>query len=92
MKILVHLALLVLLASAQTAQDDLVDPASINYPADVNFQIYSGYFDIWQNGSQLIHYVFLTSQNNPATDPLLFWTNGGTPTALSRAACFTGAA
>jgi hypothetical protein len=36
---------------SNSAKDDLVDPTAINYPADVKFDIYSGYFDIWNNGS-----------------------------------------
>lgn len=46
------------------------------YPAFTNFQMYSGYSPI--NGtSKEVHYMLLTSQNDPVNDPLVIWFNGG---------------
>lgn len=36
---------------------------------------YSGYVDV--TDSKSLHYVFVTSQNDPTTDPVLVWLNGG---------------
>ena len=46
-----------------------------NAPA-FSFQLYSGYLEVGSLGKQL-HYVFYTSQNKPATDPVVLWLNGG---------------
>ena len=49
----------------------------------INFRQFSGYLDIPGNSkssssnSKFIHYWFVESVNNPATDPVVFWTNGG---------------
>ena len=40
------------------------------------FKFYSGYVNITDTNSAM-HYLFLESQNQPATDPLLVWLNGG---------------
>ena len=42
---------------------------------DVNFNQFSGYLNI--NGTKNNHYWLVESTNNPATDPVAFWTNGG---------------
>ncbi|CAG9322917.1 unnamed protein product [Blepharisma stoltei] len=42
-----------------------------------NFDTYSGYLDIPNSNGKSLHYVLVESQNNPATDPLLLWLNGG---------------
>ncbi len=36
---------------------------------------FSGYLNI--SDDKLIHYVYYESENNPVTDPVVFWTNGG---------------
>uniref|UniRef100_A0A7S3KQX2 Carboxypeptidase n=1 Tax=Euplotes crassus TaxID=5936 RepID=A0A7S3KQX2_EUPCR len=38
--------------------------------------MYSGYLEI-PNKQRKLHYVFAESQNDPATDPLVIWFNGG---------------
>lgn len=45
--------------------------------ASFNFLMYSGYLPIPNSNGKELHYVFYTSQNNPATDPLVLWLNGG---------------
>ena len=46
----------------------------------LNFNQFSGYLDIpGTSGSKSkhMHYWFVESQNNPSSDPITFWTNGG---------------
>jgi carboxypeptidase C (cathepsin A) len=40
------------------------------------FDMYSGYVPI-DGTSKMIHYLFVTSQNDPVNDPLVIWFNGG---------------
>ena len=40
------------------------------------YGLYSGYLDI-ENTTKSLHYVFAESQNDPTTDPLILWFNGG---------------
>ena len=42
---------------------------------DFNFDAYSGYLDV--SDDKKLHYVLMESQNDPTTDPVLFWFNGG---------------
>ena len=46
-------------------------------PDTPNFDMYSGYLDIPNSQGKSLHYIFVESQNNPTTDPLLLWLNGG---------------
>jgi len=61
MKKVLFIALLILVATATAADDDEVDYAKIGYPTDLNFKVYSGFFDINKDSSQLVHYAFMTS-------------------------------
>ncbi|KAF7632998.1 Carboxypeptidase [Meloidogyne graminicola] len=40
-----------------------------------NFNHYSGYLQV--STYHFLHYWFVTSQNNPKNDPIIFWFNGG---------------
>ena len=42
---------------------------------DFKFNQFSGYIKI--NGTKNMHYWLVESQNDPSTDPIAFWTNGG---------------
>jgi hypothetical protein len=46
---------------------------------NIEFNQFSGYLEIpgSEGASKFIHYWFVESMNNPASDPLAFWTNGG---------------
>ena len=46
------------------------------YMQDFNFAFYSGYLDV-TGSSKKLHYIFTESQNDPDTDPLVLWFNGG---------------
>jgi len=39
-------------------------------------KMFSGYLNL-SNPKKKLHYLFLESQNNPSTDPVLLWLNGG---------------
>ena len=39
------------------------------------FNQFSGYIKV--NSTKNLHYWLVESQNDPATDPIAFWTNGG---------------
>uniref|UniRef100_A0A914P988 Serine carboxypeptidase n=1 Tax=Panagrolaimus davidi TaxID=227884 RepID=A0A914P988_9BILA len=57
-------------------EDDLVK----NVPGlifQTNFKVYSGYLNGGKNGAWKMHYMLTESRHDPATDPLLFWFNGG---------------
>ena len=41
------------------------------------YNTFSGYLDLYENSTKKIHYMFVDSQNNNETDPLLIWLNGG---------------
>ncbi|WKX94954.1 hypothetical protein Q1695_011866 [Nippostrongylus brasiliensis] len=43
----------------------------------VNFKQYSGYYTVGTTKNHQLHYWFVESQNNPATDPVLLWLTGG---------------
>ncbi|VDL77077.1 unnamed protein product [Nippostrongylus brasiliensis] len=51
----------------------------INLPGapPVNFKQYSGYYTVGTTKNHQLHYWFVESQNNPATDPVLLWLTGG---------------
>jgi cathepsin A (carboxypeptidase C) len=42
---------------------------------NITFNQYSGY--LTSTGQKRLHYWFVESQGNPATDPVLLWLNGG---------------
>lgn len=44
-------------------------------PADMTFKQYSGFLD--GLSGHKVHYWLVESENNPSTDPLLLWLNGG---------------
>eukprot|EP01083_Nonionella_stella_P127820 387196_1 len=41
------------------------------------YTMFSGYIDVYPAHNKSIHYWFVESLNNPLTDPIAIWTNGG---------------
>ena len=62
----------------RTAADDKVTTLNAlpGWPDTTDFGIYSGFINV-ANTSKEIHYVFLESQHNSTTAPLVIWFNGG---------------
>ena len=55
--------------------DRITDLPGLDY--DPGFQQFSGYFTVNENHQRNIFYWYVESQNDPATDPVVLWTNGG---------------
>jgi len=60
-------------ASSAPAADEITELPG--YYKKLPSKHYSGYLDI--QGDKHIHYWFVESQNNPSSDPLVLWLNGG---------------
>ncbi|VBB27528.1 unnamed protein product [Acanthocheilonema viteae] len=68
-----HAVVLILLVRAVSAEEIIELPGTEHLK--INFKHYSGYFQVSDN--HYLHYWFVESQNDAATDPLIFWFNGG---------------
>ena len=55
-------------------QDQVTSLVGLNEP--INFNQFSGYLNLGTTKKN-IHYWLVESESTPATDPLVFWTNGG---------------
>ena len=73
MKTLLVLAVVVFIAFAVKKEDLITEdlPGCGHW----NFDAYSGYIPV--DNKNKFHYMFVESQNNPQTDPLLIWFTGG---------------
>lgn len=69
------LALVALLGLAHVCQSAQI--TSLPGAPNVNFKQYSGYYNVGTKKNHMLHYWFVESQNNPATDPVLLWLTGG---------------
>ena len=58
----------------EALQDQVTSLVGLNEP--IYFNQFSGYLNLGETKKN-IHYWFVESESNPATDPLVFWTNGG---------------
>ena len=71
------------LGSVRAYTDDAKNDKVTSLPRSENLEIdnfgFSGYLDIdgSEPGSKHMHYWFFESANDPANDPVAFWTNGG---------------
>lgn len=61
------------LAAAKPAEDKFEYLDENAYPMSTDS--YSGYLDVSANKS--LHYILVESKNDPATDPVIMWFNGG---------------
>lgn len=70
--------LLILLefSSGQTALDHQVTYLP-GFNGAIKFKSYTGYLKANATRGHYLFYWFMESQNNPATDPVVWWTNGG---------------
>jgi carboxypeptidase C (cathepsin A) len=73
-----------LLCSASAYTNEALADQITNLPGaeklSLTFNQFSGYLDIpgtSGGNTKHIHYWFVESMNNPASDPVGFWTNGG---------------
>lgn len=55
--------------------DRIIDLPGLNY--DPGFDQYSGYITVNEKYQRKIFYWYVESQNDPAADPVVLWTNGG---------------
>lgn len=44
---------------------------------DLSFHMFSGYLTVSEDNRRSIFYWYVESQNDPSSDPVVFWTNGG---------------
>ena len=58
----------------EALNDQIVNLPGLNF--ETGFNQFSGYLNLGDTKKQ-IHYWFVESEENPETDPLVFWTNGG---------------
>jgi len=58
---------------AAVTSDEVVDLPGL--PSAISFKHYSGYLNA--SATHRLHYWFVESQNNPASDPVVLWLNGG---------------
>jgi len=56
-------------------REDLVQSLPYLDPFPNDYGIYSGYIDA--SPSKHLHYMFIESSNDPSTDPIVVWYNGG---------------
>ncbi|PAV68982.1 hypothetical protein WR25_13899 isoform B [Diploscapter pachys] len=73
MKLLIGTLCLVLLV--KNGESDLVN--SLPGAPSLPFKQYSGYYAVGDTKNHMLHYWFIESANNPATDPVLLWLTGG---------------
>jgi carboxypeptidase C (cathepsin A) len=81
MKVSVLVAVFVVCVSAamdytpEAASDQITNLPGA--PANLPFNQYGGYLNVDSKNNRNIFYWFVESMNKPATDPVVFWTNGG---------------
>ncbi|KAG2374525.1 hypothetical protein C9374_010809 [Naegleria lovaniensis] len=76
--LLVSIVLLALIefTLGQTALDHQVSYLP-GFNGPIKFKSYTGYLKANATRGHYLFYWFMESQNNPATDPVVWWTNGG---------------
>jgi cathepsin A (carboxypeptidase C) len=72
---LLQMVLLLIGSIAAGPKEDAKFTEMPNINGTMKTDSYSGYLDITVNKS--LHYVFVTSENDPTVDPVVVWFNGG---------------
>jgi len=75
-KVLLAVAGFASAALAQTGYPDADLVKELWQQPDISFGLYSGYLPIGTTKKQL-HYLAALSRNDPTTDPVIIWFNGG---------------
>lgn len=76
MKLVALLIPLIVVALAAPAAHEVTQLKGY-YDFAQEFQMYSGYLTIQKTPLISVHYLFITSKNQPETDDLVVWSNGG---------------
>ena len=58
------------------AQDDKITSVP-GLDGDPGFNMFAGYLEVSKENGRNIFYWYVESQNDPSSDPVVFWTNGG---------------
>jgi len=76
-KIVTLLAIISLACAAPEDEkfDHLIQTDADKTPLAMPTNSYSGYLKV--NDEKQLHYIFMESKNDPKTDPILVWFNGG---------------
>ena len=69
-----HRLLLVVGMAWAAVPEDLVTSLP-GWEGDIPFNMYSGF--LTASPTKKLHYIFVESQGDPATDPIALWFNGG---------------
>jgi carboxypeptidase C (cathepsin A) len=77
MKVQCVLLLLLAAVAVSAPAEEEVTALKGYYDFSTEFKMYSGYLTLQETPLINIHYVFLTSKNQPATDDVVLWLNGG---------------
>ncbi len=67
----------ILVTAASAPDEDFVPSLKGFYDYSNEFKMYSGYLTLQEEPLINTHYLFITSKNNPATDDVVLWLNGG---------------
>eukprot|EP01084_Bolivina_argentea_P025523 47466_1 len=63
--------------SERALQDKITTLPGLDPKILQNYTMFSGYIDVYPAHNRSIFYWFVESLNDPKTDPVAFWTNGG---------------
>eukprot|EP01083_Nonionella_stella_P236514 830618_1 len=73
--------------TSQALQDVVTHLPGLDDNIFSKYTMFGGYIDVYPPHNRSIFYLFFESLNNPKTDPIGFWTNGG-PGASGLLGCF----
>eukprot|EP01084_Bolivina_argentea_P255708 430212_1 len=61
----------------EASGDQITNLPGLDAAILAKYNMFSGYIDVYPAHNKSIHYWFVESLNNPLTDPIAIWTNGG---------------